>query len=848
MKPFTSSIGRRRTLAVLCVLLWLGLESVHQLDAQALAWTYRFSDPSLRLNSVVWTGAQFAAVGAELYTRVDQYGSWREVSSACVLTSPDGLNWTRRTNGVGSAELLRVTWTGTQLVAVSSDWAFAQSSVAISNDGINWTSPAQSVPGGFEDIVWTGSRFVALGPGTGNGVGGQTSIWHSTNGTQWTEYATPEDTGPLKLCWTGSQVVVVGRHYLVETKPDGFGGTYKSYTPIGASVFNSSDGVTWTEQTINTGFSSFQSVCFNGSQLMAADSYSGYWTSADGVSWSKKAGAHYMDIVWTGQHFAGIAYGGGYYGAAQKHFVDLSGNGTTWTRQSQAMPAGTGTLPLVTTVAFNGSRIVSVAGEVWQSVQGTAIFSAEVPAPAAPTLVAPGTTTAPGPSLTSLTPQLSWSAVSGVSGYAVAITDLVTGAVAYSNNTIGPVTAFAVPEGHLLAGHAYAWRLRSRMGTRVSAESAPRYFTIPENVAVPPTPVLVAPGLAKAPGSTLTVLPAAFSWKASAGALGYGLYIADAVTGTLVYESETIGKVTSHPPPAGTLQNGRAYRWNMRARNAAGWSSYSARLHFQTPAGVVLPGVPVVVAPGSTTSPGSVITGVGALAPLFKWNAVPNAAGYGLYIADAATGQIVYDEEGIGTETSHQLPAGILFWGKQYRWNMRARIASGWSGFSARRYFQTASDFPTPTVSSFDPPALIGSDVRQPLVIIGSGFRTGAKVLLTWKGKTDYVVPAAQTFLESDTRIRVLITTTQIADTWNAKVQNTDLKTSAPPVDFQVFAPGPGIIPIPTASPLPTTHTQPVLVTFNEPSPGEEIRYTLNGTEPSALSPLYTNPFLLGAT
>jgi len=48
-----------------------------------------------------------------------------------ILTSPDGIAWTRRTS---SANLDGVTWTGTQLAAVGVGGA-----VATSPDGVTWT-------------------------------------------------------------------------------------------------------------------------------------------------------------------------------------------------------------------------------------------------------------------------------------------------------------------------------------------------------------------------------------------------------------------------------------------------------------------------------------------------------------------------------------------------------------------------------------------------------------------------------------------------------------------------------------------------------------------------------------
>ncbi|MBN1571263.1 MAG: chitobiase/beta-hexosaminidase C-terminal domain-containing protein, partial [Acidobacteria bacterium] len=69
------------------------------------------------------------------------------------------------------------------------------------------------------------------------------------------------------------------------------------------------------------------------------------------------------------------------------------------------------------------------------------------------------------------------------------------------------------------------------------------------------------------------------------------------------------------------------------------------------------------------------------------------------------------------------------------------------------------------------------------------------------------------------------------------------------------------IIPAPTISPLPpspaadlnlgmvqTWYLQPVLVTLSSPKPGAVIRYTTDGTEPTSLSPIYTDPLLFAGS
>ena len=124
----------------------------------------------------------------------------------------------------------------------------------------------------------------------------------------------------------------------------------------------------------------------------------------------------------------------------------------------------------------------------------------------------------------------------------------------------------------------------------------------------------------------------------------------------------------------------------MRAHNSAGWSDPSARFSFRVELPAQKPQVPRVVSPG-TTSEGSVVQG---LTPTFKWEAVPGAERYGLYISKHPFGEtnVVYRNETIKA-TTFSLPKGVLAPGEKYRWNVRALGKAGWGSASNKLYFAT---------------------------------------------------------------------------------------------------------------------------------------------------------------
>jgi alpha-tubulin suppressor-like RCC1 family protein len=57
-----------------------------------------------------------------------------------------------------------------------------------------------------------------------------------------------------------------------------------------------------------------------------------------------------------------------------------------------------------------------------------------------------------------------------------------------------------------------------------------------------------------------------------------------------------------------------------------------------------------------------------------------------------------------------------------------------------------------------------------------------------------------------------------------------------------------GTVATPTITPAPGSYTEAPLVTIASPTPGATVRVTLDGSSPTATSPRYTLPFLVGAT
>ncbi len=148
-------------------------------STDAVTWVAPQSSPTTgSLSDLVWTGTQFVAVGAAIFT------------------SPDGLVWTIRGTDVG--ELVAVTFGGGRLVGVG------RQSSAMSLDGITW----EAHPVGLNlylflsDVTWTGTQFVA--------VGQDGKVVLSPDGVSWIVEQAPTRAWLKAVSWDGLRLLAVG--------------------------------------------------------------------------------------------------------------------------------------------------------------------------------------------------------------------------------------------------------------------------------------------------------------------------------------------------------------------------------------------------------------------------------------------------------------------------------------------------------------------------------------------------------------------------------------------------------------------------------------------------------------
>lgn len=194
-----------------------------------VAWTERPTGVSQALNAVIWTGSRYVAVG----------------NGGTVLTSTDGASWALQTVPAALEPVLNgVAVSGDRYVAVGTQWSAATSNyvelILTSPDGINWTKVAQSYSMALYDVTWSGTKFVAAGTELG-GMNALAAVLISTDGVTWTKHLVGTLSTLQEIAWSGSQFLATGNSGAVMS-PDGV-----TWTQVGMG-FVSGGAIGWSGQ------------------------------------------------------------------------------------------------------------------------------------------------------------------------------------------------------------------------------------------------------------------------------------------------------------------------------------------------------------------------------------------------------------------------------------------------------------------------------------------------------------------------------------------------------------------------------------------------------------------------
>jgi hypothetical protein len=196
-----------------------------------LKWTRRASPTRNNLMGLFWDGHRYLAGGDE----------------GTILSSPDGIKWTSRDSGC-QISFYSFSYSGTRYVAVGND------GIRISGDSVVWTTPKNApttVP--FTACTWTGTEFLACGLGLGN----KPTIYTSPDGEDWALRDTTI-TASLRAAATFNGAIYVAGDSVIMKSTDG--------------------GTTWVDTFAGSGQSSlFMGLANNGQSLIAVGFNHNVW-------------------------------------------------------------------------------------------------------------------------------------------------------------------------------------------------------------------------------------------------------------------------------------------------------------------------------------------------------------------------------------------------------------------------------------------------------------------------------------------------------------------------------------------------------------------------------------------
>lgn len=215
-------------------------------------WVRQYAPVSWgELNSVIWAGSEFWAVG-----------------SPGIFRSDDGVHWWAELSLDPDLTLYDIVWNGSLYVAVGRDQVTigGRRSVVTSRDGHEWTYHEILFPVPLHAVAWTGSRFVAAGDGD--------LFLTSTDGEVWEQHSWPDSRDVRDMARSGDRLVAVGGR-----------------SGVGGFILSTTDGIDWVECELSSeSVSDFDDVTWTGTHFVAVSRSSGdlIFTSPDGLDWSSE--------------------------------------------------------------------------------------------------------------------------------------------------------------------------------------------------------------------------------------------------------------------------------------------------------------------------------------------------------------------------------------------------------------------------------------------------------------------------------------------------------------------------------------------------------------------------------
>jgi hypothetical protein len=304
----------------------------------------------------------------------------------------------------------------------------------------------------------------------------------------------------------------------------------------------------------------------------------------------------------------------------------------------------------------------------WGNFSGWFKFTTVPPLPAAPTLISPANNSIN----IGLYPLLDWSVATYSTSYKLQLSTDSTFATTILDSTITQ-DSLQIISAILTNNTKYYWHVRGINITGNGPYSTTFSFTtIP---GIPGAPILIAP----ASGATNVSLLPLFDWSDVTGAIKYWLQIStDSTFTTIAYSDSTL--TTSQYQATTNFSCATKYYWRVKAKNVAGWGSWSTIFNFTTIP--CLPSAPTLIAP-----PNNALNQT--LTPLLDWSVVATATSYKVQLsADSTFTTTILDST--TTFDSLRVPTGKLSLGIKYYWHVRAINIAGNGPYSVTFNFTTS--------------------------------------------------------------------------------------------------------------------------------------------------------------
>lgn len=237
-------------------------------------WTKHLAESGVELQSVVWSGKEYVAVG----------------NQGVILRSVDLQNW-KRTVPATETWFTTVAWLGSRFVVGGND-----GKTLTGFDGTSWSVGQANSKCFYPRFVSAGSVFVAVCDGG--------DAFTSPDGDNWTMSARISGAKiyqfhPFAIAWSGKQFVVVGSADIGD----------RNFRVSSGAIATSPDGVKWTTKTES---STLFDVVWTGTKFAAVNGDGFLLLSKDGIEWERWAlpveGAA-TSIAWTGTEYAIVAGG-----------------------------------------------------------------------------------------------------------------------------------------------------------------------------------------------------------------------------------------------------------------------------------------------------------------------------------------------------------------------------------------------------------------------------------------------------------------------------------------------------------------------------------------------------------